>query len=150
MNAAVAMLAGLKLTNAKKPTQMSPVAQRRNKLVKRIQEQVELAKAQAEGRTYAPTRLRSVKNAETGERSTVESPKRVKPWWFVAENGKVCVSLHYGAKRIELVKGKSAAEVSNGAELIAALETLKAAVTGGELDAQIEAAAGAVKAGFKK
>ncbi len=150
MNAAVAMLAGLKLTNAKKPTQISPVAQRRGKLAKRIREQVELAKAQAEGRTYAPTRLRSVKNAETGERTTVESPKRVKQWWFVADNGKVCVALKYGAKIVELAKGKSAVEVASGAELITALETLKAAVTGGELDAQIEAAAGAVRKGFKK
>jgi Family of unknown function (DUF6641) len=143
-------LANLKLTAAKRPAQLPPVAQRRNKLVKRLNEQIELAKAQQDGRTYAPTRLRSVKNAETGEKTTVESAKRIKPWWFVAENGKVCVSLQYGAKRIELAKGKSAAEVGNAAELIAALETLKAAVTGGELDAQIEAVAGAVKAGFKK
>lgn len=143
-------LANLKLTAAKRPAQLPPVAQRRNKLVKRLNEQIELAKAQQDGRTYAPTRLRSVKNAETGEKTTVESAKRIKPWWFVAENGKVCVSLHYGAKRIELAKGKSAAEVGNAAELIAALETLKSAVTGGELDTQIEAVAGAVKAGFKK
>lgn len=143
-------LANLKLTAAKRPAHLPPVAQRRNKLVKRLNEQIELAKAQQDGRTYAPTRLRSVKNSETGEKTTVESAKRIKPWWFVAESGKVCVSLLYGSKRIELAKGKSAAEVSNGAELIAALETLKAAVTGGELDTQIEAVAGAVKAGFKK
>ncbi len=53
-------------------------------------------------------------------------------------------------KVIEIAKGKSAVEVGDGAELIAALETLKMAVDGGELDTQIEAVAGAVKAAFKK
>lgn len=143
-------LAQLKLTNAKKPTQVPPVVQRRNKLVKRIHEQIELAKAQSEGRTYAPTKLRSVKDAETGETKTVETRKKVKAWWFVADSGKVCVALHYGSKVVDLAKGKSAIEVGNGAELVSVLETLKTAVADGELDAQIEAVAGAVKAGFKK
>lgn len=142
-------LAQLKLTNAKRPSQIPPMVQRRNKLVKRIGEQIELAKAQAEGRTYAPTKLRNVKGTD-GVATTVETAKRIKAWWFVADNGKVCVSLRYGAKVIDLAKGKNGVEVGNGAELVSALETLKSAVTGGELDTQIEAAAGAVKAGFKK
>lgn len=38
-------LANLKLTTAKKATQLSAVVQRRTKLVKRLAEQIELAKA---------------------------------------------------------------------------------------------------------
>jgi hypothetical protein len=60
------------------------------------------------------------------------------------------VSLRYGAKVIELAKGKSAVEVANSGELVSTLEILKQAVQNGELDAQLEAASGAVKAGFKK
>lgn len=41
-------------------------------------------------------------------------------------------------------------EVSNGAELISVLETLKSAVEAGELDVQIAAAAEAVRARFGK
>ena len=51
---AMTALAGLKLTAAQKPTQMSPVQQRRNKLAKRLWEQAELAKAQQTGGTFAP------------------------------------------------------------------------------------------------
>jgi hypothetical protein len=40
-------LSSLKLTAAQKPTQMSAVQQRRNKLVKRLFEQMELAKGTA-------------------------------------------------------------------------------------------------------
>ena len=45
MSALTTGLAGLKLTAAQKPTQISPVQQHRNKLAKRLWEQAELAKA---------------------------------------------------------------------------------------------------------
>lgn len=56
-------LANLKLTTAKKATQLSAVVQRRTKLVKRLAEQIELAKAAQNGSTYAPTKLRSITDA---------------------------------------------------------------------------------------
>ena len=149
MEKQMSALANLKLISAKKPSQLSPTAARRTKVVRRLNEQLELAKAQKEGRTFSPTRLRSIKNDE-GVATTITVAKRVKPWWWQADNGKICVSLRYGAKVVELAKGKTAVEVANSDELLATLEVLKAAVDVGELDAQIEAVAGAVKAGFKK
>ena len=45
---------------------------------------------------------------------TVQVPKRIKEWWFVADNGKTCVSLRYGAKVISLgAKGVTAVELAN-------------------------------------
>ncbi len=41
-------------------------------------------------------------------------------------------------------------ELASEKELVATLEILRSAVENGELDTQIEAVAGAVKAGFKK
>jgi hypothetical protein len=143
-------LANLKLIAAKRPVQMPPVVQRRNKLAKRIGEQIELAKAKQDGKTYAPTKQRMVKDEETGESKTIQVSKRIKEWWFVADSGKLVVSLRYGAKVIELAKGKGAVELGGKDDLVPTLETLKAAVEAGELDAQIEAVSGAVKAGFKK
>lgn len=143
-------LANLKLIAAKRPVQMPPVVQRRNKLAKRIGEQIELAKAKQDGKLYAPMKQRTVKDEETGETKTVQVPKRIKEWWFVADSGKTCVSLRYGAKVIEITKGKTAVELESNAELVTTLETLQQAVDAGELDTQIEAVAGAVKAGFKK
>ena len=47
-------LSNLKLIVAKKPKQLSPVAARRGKMVQRIQEQLDLAKAKQSGTVYAP------------------------------------------------------------------------------------------------
>jgi TRAP-type mannitol/chloroaromatic compound transport system substrate-binding protein len=91
-----------------------------------------------------------VHDDETGETKTVEAPKRVKAWWWNGDNGKVCLSLRYGAKVMELAKGKAAIEISSTGELVPTLTILRDAVLSGELDAQIEAVSGAVKAGFKK
>lgn len=59
------------------------------------------------------------------------------------------LGLRYGAKPIELAKGKSGIECSMD-ELIAALEAVKDAVAAGELDTHIEAASGSLRAGFAK
>jgi hypothetical protein len=143
-------LAGLKLLAAKRNTSVAPVVQRRTKLLKKIAEQIALAKARKEGTTYAPTRMRNIKDAETGVTRAVEMPKRVREWWWTAESGKTCLALRYGANAVELAKGKTAVEVGSGDELIAALATLKQAVEAGELDTQIEVASVALRAGFKK
>ena len=77
-------------------------------------------------------------------------PKRIKPWWFESESGKVCVSIPYGAQLIELAKGELSVEVASTEELVKALTAIKTAVEAGELDAQIETASGALRAGFKR
>ncbi len=142
-------LAALKLTNTRKPTQQPAIVQQRNKLAKRIWEQMELAKAQALGETFASKRLKMVTGSD-GIRRTVEIAKRVKPWWFVADTGKVCVNVRYGSKLIELAKGKTAVEVTNAEDLVQTLDLIKSAVINGELDPQIEAASGQLRAGFKR
>jgi hypothetical protein len=142
-------LNSLKMVNSKKPTSIPPILQRRNKLSTKVWEQIQLAKAQSEGGTYTVKKFKSVKDID-GARKTVEHQKRVRPWWFVASDGKVCLNVRYGAKVIEFAKGKTAIEVASANELIKALEIIKSAVEAGELDTQIEQASGAVRAGFGK
>ena len=146
----MSILTALKIVAAKKPTKQPPVLHRRNKLSNKLWEQLQLAKAQSAGEIYSPVRTRSVKDPETGLRRDIQVPKRVKPWWFVAETGKVCLNVRYGAKVLELSKGKTAIEVNNPVELIKTLETIKSAVDAGELDAQIELASNALKEGFRQ
>ena len=126
-------LTGLKLTAAQKPTQMSPVQQRRNKLAKRLWEQMELAKAQQAGTHYIATKFRTITDNETGLRKQVETNKRVKAWWFVAENGKLSLCVRYGTKVLELAKGKHAVEVGADQYLVGVLELIKAEFLSGEL-----------------
>lgn len=147
---AMTTLTGLKLTAAHRPTQMPPVQQRRNKLAKRLWEQMELAKAQQAGTQFAPTKFRTIKDAETGLRKQVEMHKRVKAWWFTADNGKLSLSVRYGTRVLELAKGKFAVEVGAEKDLVSVLDVIKVAVLAGELDAAIENAANKLRDGFDK
>jgi hypothetical protein len=48
----MSLLNALKLSTTKKPTHIPPVLQRRNKLLKRLWEQIELAKAEEANSTF--------------------------------------------------------------------------------------------------
>ncbi len=146
----MATLTNLKLSAATRPTSMPAVVMRRNKLAHRIWEQTELVKAQQAGTLFAPTRFRTVEEKDTGLRRQVEVPKRVKPWWFKTESGKLALHVRYGSRALELAKGKFAVEVASDQDLAATLEQIKAAVLAGELDAAIDAASSKVRAGFAK
>jgi hypothetical protein len=128
-------------------TKSFPAIWRRQRLSK---PQVQLAKGAQEGKAYARLHTRTVRDRETGDVCRVEAPKRIRAWWFTADNGKVCLIVKYGAKILELAKGKSAIEVGTMAELIPTLDMLKAAVAAGELDAQIDTVSGSLRAGFAK
>lgn len=146
----MATLASLKLTSAVKPTNVPAIQVRRNKLARRLWEQMELAKAQLAGEQFTVTKFRSVVEQDTGLRKQVEVQKRIKQWWFTADNGKLALSVRYGARLLELAKGKFAVEVASDKELVPTLELIKAAVLNGELDAAIDTASTKLRAGFGK
>ena len=143
-------LNSLKLVSIKKPMHQPVIVIRRNKLSTHIWEQIQLAKGQISGTPFVLMKFRSIKDAHTGLRKQVEVPKRIKPWWFQTEEGKVCVSIRYGACTIELAKGKPSIQVDSAEDLIKALETVKVAVEAGDLDPQIELASSILGSGFKK
>lgn len=144
----MATLTSLKLVAAKKPAQKDPVQHRRSKLSMKVLEQLQYARALNAGEVYAPTRIKTVTNAE-GERVQVNQPKRIKPWWFTDGN-KVLLQVRYGAKVLMLNGKSNAVECANADALIAALNTVNTAVLAGELDAQIEAASGQIRGGFER
>lgn len=143
-------LDGLKLSTAKKQAHMPTVVIRRNKMATKVWEQIQLAKSQLEGTTFVVKKYRSFTDRETGLRKQIELPKRLREWWFRNDAGKVCVSIKYGTKVLELAKGKHSIEVGNAEELVKALELVKQAVEVGELDAQIELTDGNLRKGFDK
>jgi hypothetical protein len=109
-----------------------------------------MAKAVQSGAEFVPVKIRTVKDEATGETRKIEIPKRLKPWWWSSDNGKMCITVRYGARTLEVVDGKNAIETENIAGVITTLEVLRTAVDAGELDARIEAVSGLVKAGFGK
>ena len=146
----MSVLNNLKLVDVKKPRNMPAIVVRRNKLSSKLWEQIQLAKSQLEGTQFVVTKFRSVKDRETGLLKQVEVPKRIKPWWFQSNEGKVCFSVRYGSWTIDLAKGKPSVEVESGEELVKALTTIKIAVEAGELDTQIEIASAKLRSGFGK
>ena len=142
-------LATLKLTAARKPRALPDVVKRRNKLLRKLTEQRELALAQLEGRTYAPKRLRTLKDAD-GQRVVREMPIRIKAWWWTGEKNETLLSIFYGSKTLELAKGKTAIEIADSKQLVAVIDTVIAATQNAELDVLIEAASIKLRDGFKK
>ncbi len=142
-------IAKLKLVASKRERNLSPIVVRRNKLASKIEEQLQLATAQKEGRLYAPKRIKNVTN-EAGERVAIETTKRVKEWFWTTPANKINLSVRYGSKTLELAKGKNAIELSTGDELLATLSLLKDAVIAGELDEAITNASDKLRAGFSK
>ncbi len=146
----MSVLSRLKLVDVKKPCNMPAIVIRRNKLSSKLWEQIQLAKSQLEGTQFVVTKFRSIKDRETGIIKQVEVPKRIKPWWFQSDEGKVCFSVRYGSWTIDLAKGKPSVEVESGEALVKALETIKIAVEAGELDQQIEAASSGLRTRFER
>ena len=144
-------LSSLQLATSKKTTKVSPIVHRRNKLVAKIHEQLELCEAKMNGQLYAPKKLCTYINKQTGERMTVEAVKRIKEWHWIAPDGLIHLSVKYGSKVLPLASdGSNAIICVNKEALIQALKTLKIAVLDGELDAAITEASNYTKSGFIK
>jgi hypothetical protein len=145
------VLSSLKVINAVKQVANDSTQFRREKLCKKLDEQINLAVAVSEGNTYTVKRQRNIKDKDSGLTTTVEVNKRVRQWWFVnRDTNKVALQLRYGTKVIEFSKGKNAIEVNSGEELITTLQKLRTATLNGELDESINTASLLVKARFKK
>ena len=143
-------LSALKLVQAKREKGMSPQHARRQKLSTKLAEQIQLAKALQSGTEFSPVRVRTVKDEVTGQSRKVEVPKKLKPWWWTDDKGKLCITVRYGARTLEIVEGKNAIETDSIADVITSLQVIRTAVDSGELDKRIDAVMGQVKAGFAK
>lgn len=147
----MATLSTLKLVTSKKHISISPIQHRRNKLINKVQEQIDMCEAKQKGLPYAPKHLKNYTNKDTGERMSIESVKRVKEWFWVNEAGKINLAIKYGSKTLMLnKKGANAIEVNNGDDLISTLKNIKIAITNGELDDSISEVSNATKLAFGK
>lgn len=144
-------LAALKFVSSKRPTQIPAVQVRRNKLVAKLHEQIQLISAKKDGTHFAPLHFRSVRDRDSGEIKRIELPKRIRPWFFTSDNGKICVQIKYGSKVIDVSgKNKPTIELANTDDLIKTLELIKTATLAGELDAMLESAGMKLRDGFTK
>ena len=147
----MSIVTNLKLITTEKRTAISPTLLRRQKLLTKVQEQLDLCEAQRNQKTFSPKRMKTVINKDTGERTIVETIKRVKEWFWTTDNGKINLAIKYGSKTLPLnKKGANAIELTNGTELIGTLHKLKDAVIAGEFDDAISEVSDATRKAFKK
>ena len=139
----------LNLISARKPRSIPAVQQRRFKLSDKLWEQIQLAKSYMNRTTFTINRRITLKDT-AGNYRTVERPKRIRPWWIVAPDGTLCVSVYYGNKCLEIAQGRTAATAKNMADLITVLEILKQESEAGHIDHVIEQASGYLKMNFTK
>ena len=144
------ILSAFKMVNAVRQVKMDSTQFRRQKMAKKIDEQVKLAIAMRDGQTCVIKRLRSITDKATGLVSQMEVSKRINQWWWT-EGNRILLQLKYGT-RVLLLNGKdkNTIEVGSGDELIKVLELVKTSVNNGELDAAIEVASVKVRERFKK
>jgi hypothetical protein len=133
------LLSTLKLVTATRATQTSPAIHRRQKLIAKLDEQICLATAAMDGTEFKPTKFKNIVNAETGETEYKQVAKKVRTWWWKNEAGKVNLVVRYGARIIELAKGKNSIELENEAAILPTLDLIRKAAEAGELDEAIKA-----------
>jgi hypothetical protein len=133
------MLAKLKFVVATRPVRSTtkPTNEsRRAKMSASIDEQLKLIQGEIAGKPYTAT---VTKKDKAGNVKT--TPKRLRGWFWKDASGVFC-EVKYGPTSLKLgADGKSAFKTASYDELVKTLKLVQTAVTAGELDAQITAAA---------
>ena len=131
-------LKGLTFAAVPRESGLTPQQKRRNKLIAHLREQLAMAEAEIDGRIHV-VKKRRWEHTQDGQKHLMEVDKRLKQWWKPQADGKVLLSVRYGAKAIEFEKGKDAVLLTDVRELATVLPKLIAATEAGELDMHINA-----------
>ena len=133
-------LSSLKITNVVRQMTANTNEFRKNKLLKKLDEQIALATAQKNGELFTVKRLKNVKDGD-GNSTQIEVAKRVSQWFWTDNSvGKTFVQIKYGTKILEIQKNKNTIECVSHDDLVKTLGIVRTCVANGELDSVIEAA----------
>lgn len=128
-------LAKLNFKTVTKTTTRDPVIARRDKLVAGLKEQKLVYAAALEGKDHRVERHKWMNN-EHGERVSVQTHRRVRPWFFEQDGGWY-VQCRYGARVIAADGNNNAVFVKSLKDVGPVLDVLLSAAAAGELDAAI-------------
>ena len=126
-----------------KASSSDPVIKRRQKLLYQLEQQRALA--------VNPRHVIEAKKwvrQDDGSRRLVERQRTVRRWWVMDADGQCYLTIRYGAKILELEKGKTAILVGEIANLPSIINAVAAAVENGEFDTLAKAAYGSPR--FKR
>jgi uncharacterized protein DUF6641 len=128
------------LTITAKPakTKLTSIERRREKLLKKLNEQQEMAKCLLENVEFTAYKYKNITDLETGAKNKVKVPKRIRPWFYECK-GVYFLEIKYGSKSLELQKNRTAITVGAKEKLPTVLAIVTESVLAGELDQQLNA-----------
>lgn len=133
------VLAKLNFKSVTRSTTRDPVLARRDKLVAGLNEQQLVHAAALKGEDHRVERSKWMQN-EQGERVSVKTHRRVRPWFFEQDAGWY-VQCRYGARVIAADGTNNAVFVKSLKDVAAVLTVFLSAASAGELDAVLAQAA---------
>lgn len=136
----MSIIASLKLIEFKPQNAQGRIFVRRRKLVEKIEQQIKLANDPS----YAPAKMIWAAD-ESGIQQRREVKKRIKRWWVENMDGSAQLTIRYGSKPLEIMKGKNAIECETVSVIASILESIKEAVIDGEFDTILNGQVYAVK-----
>lgn len=128
-------LAKLNFKTVSKTNTRDPVIARRDKLLAGLNEQKLVYTAALEGKDHRVERHKWMNN-ELGERVSVKTYRRVRPWFFEQDGGWY-VQCRYGARILAVDGTNNAVFVKTLKEVEPVLDAFIAAASSGELDSAI-------------
>lgn len=142
----MSILSKLNLTQLKRPTSKSPQDKRRDNLIQKLEEQSKLAEHEVKGTKYSVTKNAWTRD-DAGNKTRITRDKLIRPWYFADGTG-MSLTIRYGARVLDLGKGKKAIAVASVKDIPEVVAAVIGACRAGELDAAMEAAiqAGKTKA----
>ena len=130
-------LSKLSLTAASQKQPVSPVARKRLNLLRKLEIQIEAAKAELQDEVFLEE-VRKWVRGEDGERTQVTEQRAVRKWWWQHHTGAWMLTLRDGAKELALADDMASIEIGEIANLVDTLETIRSAVLAGEIDPALE------------
>ena len=131
----MSILAKLELTSVKKNSNSNPIETRRERLIEKLNEQIEVFKALKSGKEYTKTKRQTVFDDE-GNRQTQEVEQKVKAWFFEQDSGWY-VQCRYGSRLLNIYHRHNAVFVKNFNDVGEVLSKFIQATKDGELDKSI-------------
>ncbi|GGA67071.1 hypothetical protein GCM10011369_05860 [Neiella marina] len=136
---ATKLLSKLKASARPENLKDNPLLRNRERLLKRLNQQLDLAKLHIEGKPLQREVSKRIKDEETGEMVSKTTTKVVRPW-FYTRNNCLYFEVKHNNQPLEIAKGMHAFEVGPPENLIPTIETVIEAVVAGELDNFLEPA----------
>lgn len=129
-------LSKFNLKTVKRINGKDPKINKRNKLVKALEEQLTIVEHKINGQEYKAVK-KVWKDNGSGEKVLMEVPKRVREWYFEQDSGWY-IQCRYGARVLDIVGRNNSVYVNKITEVPKIINALIEATNKGELDDAIE------------